>query len=89
MNENECLLLQNEFRNQFNIVYSCRRKNKKAKRESGGIIVFIKHAIKDFITLVQNSNEDFIWLKIDKMITGNICDIYLCCAYISPRSSCR
>ena len=63
--------------------------NKKPKRNSGGILILIKKDIDSFITVVQHSNEDIISLKLDKQLTNYDFDVYICCAYLSSKSSCR
>ena len=49
--------------------------NKKAKRNSGGILVVTNKQISQHVSVVQLTNRDY--------------DVFLCCTYISPRSSCR
>ena len=60
--------------------------NKKAKRNSGGILIFFKKDIDSFITVVQHSDEDIIWLKLDKQLTNYDFDLYISCAYLSHLS---
>ena len=57
--------------------------NTKAKQNSGGILIFIKKDIDFFITVVQHSDEDIIWLKLDKQHTNYDLDEYICCVYLS------
>ena len=64
-NETQVKLLEREVSNTFSIIYSCRRKNKRAKRDSGGIVVFIKNYLSDFIKTKDTSDEDIIWLNIE------------------------
>ena len=68
-----------------NVCYS--KKHKKAKRHSGGISVLIKIDISHFVTIVKTTAEHFIWLKINKKLTGYAMDTYCCCAYIPPYDS--
>ena len=39
--------------------------------------------------MVQHTDEDVLWLKISKQLTNRDYGVFLCCTYISPRSSCR
>ena len=39
--------------------------------------------------IAENNDEDILWLKIDKKIFPNNVYMYVCCTYISPKSSCR
>ena len=55
----------------------------------GGIVVFIKYYLRDFIKTADNSDEDLIWLKIDKLYTYYEMDTFVCYAYISPKTSYR
>ena len=87
--EAQIKLIEREISETFYIIYSCRRKNKRAKRDSGGIVVFIKNYLSDFIKTADNSDEDIIWLKVDRMYTNYEMDTFVCCAYISPKTSCR
>ena len=67
-----------------------RLKNKKAKRDSGGICIFIKKEIRKFIkVLTWNEFEDGIVLKLDKSLFDFEHDVFLLCVYITPQSSSR
>ena len=79
------LLICQEFKKNFKVFYSCRRKDKNAKRDSGGIIVFISNIISQHVEIAENNDEDILWLKIDKKIFPNNVDMYVCCTYISPK----
>ena len=46
MDTNECELIKQEFNVDFNIIYSCRKKDKRAKRDSGGIILFVRNRVR-------------------------------------------
>jgi len=89
LSEIESKSLSRDLENNFTVFYSCRRKNKRAKRDSGGIIIFIKRTLSEHFTVIQQQDEDIVWLKINKNISNYTSDIYMCCTYISPRSSCR
>ena len=63
-------------------------KNRQAKRYSGGIIIFVNNSLKKFVTMEQSTDEDIIWLKVNKSLTYSPQDLYLGCTYISPIMSC-
>ena len=88
LNDIECALIHREFSKEYKVMYSCRRKKKNAKRDSGGIMVFIKRLSKN-IEIVENNVEDILWLKANCQNSQNTVNIYVCCTYISPKSSCR
>ena len=67
-------------------MYSCRKQNEKAKRDSGGILVFVKNTLSQYIEVVDKNDEDLLWLKFHKHSDNNSCHLYLCCTYISPKS---
>ena len=69
----------------LNIAQSSRHKN--AKHNSGGISVFIKNEYKNNIKILKSTAEHFIWIKINKALTGLPKDTYCCVAYIQPHGS--
>ena len=85
----ECELLSQHHRDKFTIFYMCRRKSQQAKRNSGGLMVFVKNSVSKYITIAQQSNEDIIWLKLSTLLTNYSHDTYLCCTYVSPKGSSR
>lgn len=62
-------------------------KHKKAKRNSGGIVVFIKDALHKGIQLVLTDSDGIMWFKLDKEFFSFEDDLYLCCAYLPPEKS--
>lgn len=69
--------------------FSCPRPkyNKKAKRHSGGIVVYYKKQYFGHIKLISKDSKGVLWLKLNKSFFGCINDIYLCCAYVPPEDS--
>lgn len=61
--------------------------NKKAKRPSGGIIVYFKNEIKPGIVVEHSSHDDMIWLRLKKDFFQCEKDIYVCFAYLAPANS--
>ncbi|CAG2185067.1 unnamed protein product [Mytilus edulis] len=73
----------------FNTISKIRKKNKRGKRYSGGIIIFYKNSIHQGLTYVKNGSlsNNRLWLKLDKNFFGLSDDIYICAVYIPPVSS--
>ena len=73
----------------FLVYYSCKKKDKRVKRDCRRIVVSIKLKLSENITLIQYENVHItsMWFKIKNL--GDLDDVYMCCTYISPRSSCR
>ena len=68
---------------------SCSRPkfNKKAKRHSGGVIVYYKEKIRNLVELVELNYNGIIWIKLKRQLFRNDRDIFLCCCYIPPEGS--
>ncbi len=52
----------------------------KAKKDSGGLCIFVKNEISHCVERLQSASDDILWLKINK-------HIYICCTYLSPEKS--
>ena len=61
--------------------------NKRAKRASEGLIIYVKNSIYKGVKLVKNEIDCIIWLKLDKNIFHLVEDIYIGAAYIVPENS--
>lgn len=61
--------------------------HRRAKRSSGGIIIYVKKSILKGIKLVKNDVDYILWLRLDKHFFQIVDDIYLCFTYIAPESS--
>ncbi len=67
-----------------------RRRRKKAKRDSGGLCVFVKKEIEKGIKCLNwDEFEDGLVIKLDKNLFGLEEDIFLVCVYIKPQRSSR
>ena len=55
-----------------------------AKRNSGGLTIYIKESIKDGISIVRNHCDTLIWLKLDSLFFCSTQDIYLRALYMWP-----
>ena len=64
-----------------------RKRNCKAKRSSGGIIIYCRKSIIKGVTKLKNTSQDMVWLKLDRAYFGLPQSIYLCVAYLAPDSS--
>ncbi|MES9885080.1 MAG: endonuclease/exonuclease/phosphatase family protein, partial [Sedimenticola sp.] len=57
-------------------------KHKKAKRNSGGIVVYIKDCVKCGVTVVRSHHDTIVWLKLAKTFFSFARDMYVCGSYI-------
>ncbi len=64
-------------------------RKKKARRDSGGLIVYIKDDISSGVEFIRNVNDDLMWLKLDKHFFCIERDIMLCLCYVVPQNSTR
>ena len=88
---NECWI---SYKSRFELnVYSCflkaRTRKKRAKRDSGGLCIFIKNEISKFFELVEWDNEDCLILKVKSACTNIDKDLYLFFCYMRPSTSTR
>ena len=71
--------------------FALHRKDKKknSKRNSGGILIYIrdKYVTKD--TLVYTSEDDILWIKISKSVLSLQDDLFICLCYVTPDDSSR
>ena len=65
-----------------------RQKHKKARRNSGGIKVFVKNNIFKGVEKLStpSSNPDIIWVKLDHNFFNLHKDIYMAIVYVSPEN---
>ena len=68
------------------IVPSIKLKTVRRGRDSGGILVWYKAELKQFIT-VTKKDQSYIWIKLNKKIANWEKYIYLCAAYSAPHES--
>ncbi|MEW8546197.1 MAG: endonuclease/exonuclease/phosphatase family protein, partial [Candidatus Thiodiazotropha sp.] len=70
------------------LVHSYRKfVNKRAKRASGGLIIYVKNSIYKGVKLVKNEIDCIIWFKLEKEFFNLEEDIYIGAAYIVPENS--
>jgi exonuclease III len=71
-----------------NPIHSFRKyQNRRAKRSSGGLIVYIKNSIRKGVTLERNTIDCIIWIKLDKVFFNMDDNVFICFTYIAPESS--
>ena len=61
--------------------------NRRAKRNSGGIIIYIRDTLRKGVKLVKNEMDCLVWIMLDKTFFNIECDWYLAVAYIPPENS--
>ena len=64
-----------------------RVKNRSARRNSGGILLFYRKNILKGANKQPSADKHFIFLKLDPRFFKFDRDIFLCCEYIPPSSS--
>ena len=62
-------------------------KNKKSNKASKGIAVFVKENIKSLFSLVMMDNEDAIWVKMKREVSGETRDVFIGTCYLNPSKS--
>lgn len=62
-------------------------RHRRAKRNSGGIVIFIRDSILPGVSVVRNHHDTIVWLKLDKIFFNFQTDIYLSCLYLWPDES--
>lgn len=64
-------------------------KDSYSKRNSGGVAVYVKLDLIDFVSLYSTDSDDILWLKIDGSVFDLHNDIFLCLCYVVPKGSSR
>lgn len=64
-------------------------KKRTAKRDSGGISLYVKNEYRKHCELLKTDSDDIIWLKLDRTLLNLSYDLYLCLCYIIPVGSSR
>lgn len=71
-----------------NPIHSFRRfQNKRAKRASGGLLIYIKDSIRKGVKLMKNDTDSIIWIKLDKNFFKTKSDRFIATVYIPPENS--
>ncbi|WAR03272.1 hypothetical protein MAR_009830, partial [Mya arenaria] len=53
-----------------------------AKRNSGGVVIYVRNSINEGIKVVKNVHDTMIWIKLDKGFFKIESDIYLVAVYL-------
>ena len=64
-----------------------RKRGKNAKRDSGGLLLYIKSCLKPGITVIPYTSSEFIWIKLKKDFFQLSEDIFICFVYDNPKNS--
>ena len=72
----------------FDFIALHRTRKLSAKRDSGGLVIYIKSSLYDSDMLVKQDGDDIIWLKFKPgIISENT--VYLCLCYVLPAGTTR
>ena len=73
----------------YNCISKSRKKKRKAKRHSGGIIIYYRKEYEKGITHIVNgtNSQNRLWLKLSKEFFGFQENVYLCAVYVPPVTS--
>lgn len=73
----------------FKVIQKCRKKQRRSKRFSGGVIILYKSKLHKGIYELQDvtTSKNRIWLKLDKVYFGLQKDLFICASYIPPVNS--
>ena len=76
--------------NNFEAFVLNRQENKRnSKRNSGGIILYIRNKYVSNDTLVFTSHDDILWVNISSSVLSLNNDLYICLCYVIPDESNR
>jgi len=56
--------------------------NRRAKRNSGGIVLYIRNSLCKGVSVVRNHFDTIIWLKLDKLFFNFTDDVYIAGVYM-------
>ena len=96
--ENDILLLTETWLNEnhnCNVEGFCHftlnrhRHNKNAKRDSGGLVIYVANYLQPKVSLLKMKDDRLIWVTIDKSVFNVDTDVFLCLAYTVPTGSAR
>ncbi len=64
-------------------------KSHNAKRDSGGIVIYLKRKLICDDTFIKHVDVSHLWLKLAGDGFGFMHDLYVCLAYVIPENSAR
>ena len=80
--------IKDNFPSNFRFIENARKnRNKKSKRNSGGIIICYKQFLHKHITIVDKKTENMIWIKLHKDILNQNQHLFIGSIYNSPINS--
>ena len=56
-------------------------------RSSGGVLVLVKRALGKYVSVLDLSQDNMVWLKIDRTVFSCEKHVILCCTYVCPYDS--
>ena len=57
------------------------------KMRGGGIVLFFKEWLKNYICVEKTCADTYMWIKLDKLATGYCTDVFLCLCYLPPENT--
>ena len=61
----------------------------RAKRSSGGLLIYLRSSLRNVLTFIQSSCDDILWMKLNGAYFGLQKQIYICLSYVLPAGSSR
>ena len=71
-----------DFNGYYSFNFYRKFQNRRARRNSGGTVVYIKSEYKQGVEVVKNVLDTFIWLRLDKTFFKLSEDMFICGAYV-------
>lgn len=71
----------------YHFYRSDRKKHKRARRGSGGVVILFKNKLQHGLEKITSQSSDILWARLDHTYFGLDRDIYLACCYIPPHNS--
>ena len=66
-----------------------RKRKRRAKRDSGGIILYFKSHLVKGVKLLSNVGDNIIWISLDKNVFGLDKTLIIAFCYVVPQGSSR
>ena len=68
-------------------VFARKSQGAKSGRYSGGVSVYYKSYLKNYVSVVEKSEYGLVWIKIDKSILYSTEDAFICNVYVRDQKS--
>ena len=85
--ETHCGNNDNPILEDYQVICNNRPKGLRAPKHFGGIALCIKNSVRKGIKILQVTNSEFMWVKLDKQFFNMESDLYIAVVYVSPPSS--